>query len=141
MTTPNTATLLCSALLLSALTVRQAQATPAEPPAATEVQAATPQEVNLNLFRNPSIGLEYRRGDVSLHGGAYPTIISRGADGQYDTSWFLRAGVTTYFLGHSFYEQRPSEFYASVSYLRGLNLGRGNAALLETGYRWMVGRG
>ena len=118
----------------------------AAPLAAADDQAlaaarATPQELNLNLFRNPSMGLEYRRGAVSLHGGIYPTVISKDAAGENETTWFVRAGLTTFFLGHAFYGQRPSEFYLSGSYLRGLNLGRGNAALAEAGYRWMVWRG
>lgn len=100
-----------------------------------------PQEVNVNLFRNPSIGLEYRLGNFALHGGLYPTIISTNAAGENQTSWFLRAGVTTFLLPHSFYGQRPSEFYASASYLRGFNHGRGNGALADVGYRWMVWRG
>jgi hypothetical protein len=99
------------------------------------------QELNLNLFRNPSIGLEYRLGPVAAHAGLYPTVISKDAAGKNQTSWFVRAGLTTFFLGHSFYGQRPSEFYLSASYLRGLNQGHGHAALTETGYRWMVWQG
>jgi hypothetical protein len=126
------------------VTTAHAQA-PAAPTTsdATAVSAprGTPQELNFNFFRNPSIGLEYRLGPVAVHGGAYPTVISKNAAGKNETSWFVRAGVTTFFLPHVWNDQRPSEFYASASYLRGLNLGRGNAALLETGYRWMVWRG
>jgi hypothetical protein len=99
------------------------------------------QELNLNAFRNPSIGLEYRRGPVAVHAGLYPTIISSDAMGKYETSWFGRAGATYFFLPQSWYGQRPSEFYVSASYLRGLNLDHGNAALLDVGYRWMIWRG
>ena len=126
-----------------------------KPPAAAAVAAAAPttaapaaapaspplNELNLNLFRSPSIGLEYRRWNVSVHAGAYPTVISRNADGDNETSWFFRAGLTHYFLGHSFYGQRPSEFFFDASYVRGLNLGHENGALLEVGYRWMVWSG
>ena len=101
----------------------------------------TPQELNVNLFRNPSMGLEYRRGFMSVHAGAYPTIISKDAAGDNQTSWFARAGLTAFFLGHSWNGQRPSEFYVSASYLRGFNHGRGNAALTEAGYRWMIWEG
>ena len=104
-------------------------------------ERSTPQELNLNLFRNPSIGLEYRLGDFALHAGMYPTIISTNAAGENQTSWFVRAGLTYFFLGHSWNGQRPSEFYVSGSYLRGLNHGRGNGALLDVGYRWMIWRG
>jgi hypothetical protein len=131
-------------LSASVLTVTLPAPGHAEPVAqATSVEAPRrlPQEVNVNLFRNPSIGLEYRLGDFALHAGAYPTIISKDADGVNETSWFLRAGVTYFLLGHSFYGQRPSEFYVSASYLRGVNHGHGNAVLTDVGYRWMVWQG
>jgi len=99
------------------------------------------QELNVNVFRSPSIGLEYRRGAVSVHGGAYPTIISKDAMGAHQTSWFARAGLTFHFLAHSWYGQRPSELYVSASYLRGLNLDHGNAAIVDLGYRWMIWKG
>ncbi len=118
-----------------------ALATPVEGITATEPQRRRPQEVNVNLFRNPSIGLEYRLGDFALHAGAYPTIISKNAAGENETSWFLRAGLTYFFLGHSFNGQRPSEFYLSASYLRGFNHGHENGALMDVGYRWMAWRG
>ncbi len=95
----------------------------------------------MNLFRNPSIGLEYRIGALALHAGLYPTIISKDSSGTNETSWFGRAGVTAFFAGHSFYRQRPSELYVSASYLRGLNLDHGNAGAAEAGYRWMVWSG
>jgi hypothetical protein len=128
-------------LLLGSSSSAAAQAAPVSEESSLSGAASTRQELNLNLFRNPSIGLEYRLGAFSVHGGFYPTVISKNAAGQNETSWFVRAGLSTFFLGHSFYGQRPSEFYLSGSYLRGLNLGRGNAALVETGYRWMVWQG
>ena len=116
--------------------------TGAEPTTLTEkADTGPPQELNLNLFRNPSIGLEYRRGVFAVHAGVYPTVISKNAAGSNETSWFGRAGITWFFLGHSFAGQRPSEFYLSASYLRGMNLGHQNAALADLGYRWMVWRG
>jgi hypothetical protein len=110
-------------------------------PASTEKSKRLPQELNINLFRNPSMGLEYRLGAFSVHGGAYPTVISQNAAGENETSWFIRAGLSAYFLGHSFYGQRESEFYVSASYMRGLNLGHENGAAIDVGYRWMVWRG
>lgn len=132
-------------LVASAFTLGFPGLAPAAP--GTEVaSAAAPavglqQELNLNLFRNPSIGLEYRLSDFAVHAGMYPTIISEDAAGNNRTTWFVRAGLTWFFLGHSFYGQRPSEFYLSGSYLRGLHHGRGNGAMAEGGYRWMVWRG
>jgi hypothetical protein len=110
-------------------------------PASADEGGRQEQELNVNVFRNPSIGLEYRRGAVALHGGLYPTILSKDAMGTYETSWFARAGLTHFFLPRSWYGQRPSELYVSASYLRGLNLDHGNAALIDVGYRWMVWRG
>jgi hypothetical protein len=104
-------------------------------------QVASADELNVNAFRNPSIGLEYRRGFLAAHAGLYPTILSKDQMGSYETSWFTRAGVTAFFLPKSWYGQRPSEFYVSASYLRGLNLDHGNAALVDVGYRWMGWRG
>ena len=115
------------------------------PELATELRPASQsrpeQELNVNLFRNPSIGVEYRRGSLAVHVGMYPTIISRDADGEYETSWFAKAGVTAFFLGRSLYGQRESEVYVTASYLRGLDHGHGNAAMVDVGYRWMVWRG
>ena len=99
------------------------------------------EELNVNVFRNPSIGLEYRRGPIAVHGGLYPTIISKDAMGEYETSWYVRTGATAFFLPKAWYGKRPSELYVSASYLRGLNLDHGNAALLDVGYRWMVWNG
>ncbi len=126
--------------LLSPMSARAAASL--DPAVAAEAPAPAPkQELNVNLFRNPSIGLEYRLGDFAVHAGLYPTIIGKDAAGANRTSWFARAGLTHFFLGHSFYGQRPSELYVSASYLRGLNLGHGHAALTEVGYRWMVWQG
>ena len=141
MTKPATQLALTASLLTNLWSVGARAAAPAAQAALAEAPRTTPQELNLNLFRSPSIGIEYRRGDLAVHGGIYPTIISQDAAGKNETTWFVRAGLTTFFLGHSFYGQRPSEFYLSGSYLRGLNLGRGHAALAETGYRWMVWQG
>jgi hypothetical protein len=131
-------------LIASALTMTlpaDLHAAPAEEVTSLASARRPPQELNINLFRNPSIGIEYRLGDLALHAGMYPTIISKNAAGDNETSWFLRAGLTCFFLGHAFNGQRPSELYVSGSYLRGFNLGRGNAALVDVGYRWMVWRG
>jgi hypothetical protein len=132
-------TLTASTLIL-ALSA-SARAAPAEQITFVESARRPPQEINVNLFRNPSIGLEYRLGDFALHAGVYPTIISKNAEGINETSWFLRAGLSYFLLGHSFYGQRPSEFYLSGSYLRGFNHGHGNAALADAGYRWMIWHG
>lgn len=94
-------------------------------------------ELSINGFRNPSIGLEYRHKQLSVHGGYYVTNFT-----QNTTTQFAKAGVTYWFLpiGN---KDIPSSFYAGVSYLRGLNRdyeGK-NAMSAEVGYRWMIWKG
>jgi hypothetical protein len=115
----------------------------AEPgPTAVSARRDTPgQELSINLFRNPSIGLEYRLGDVSIHLGGYPTkILPKDADGAYPTTWFARTGVSYYFLPAVLFGERASEAYVSGSYLFPLGDG-GHAALVDVGYRLMLWRG
>ncbi|WP_266363528.1 hypothetical protein [Tellurirhabdus rosea] len=99
------------------------------------------QELAVNAFRNPSVGLEYRHRQVSVHGGYYPTIISQEA-GRNVTTSFVRAGVSVWYLPVG-QRQNPSSFYSSVSYLRGLDRDYDgtNAVLLDTGFRWMIWQG
>lgn len=94
-------------------------------------------EISINAFRNPSIGLEYRRDRVSVHAGYYVTALTPNI-----TTKFAKTGLTYWFLPVGQHEN-PSSFYASVSYLRGLNLEyeHQNAASAEVGFRWMVWRG
>lgn len=94
-------------------------------------------EISVNAFRNPSIGLEYRRSQVSIHAGYYITALTPGV-----TTKFAKTGLTYWFLPVG-QRENPSSFYASVSYLRGLNLEykNQNAASAEIGFRWMVWRG
>jgi hypothetical protein len=95
------------------------------------------RELSVNLFRNPSIGLEYRYRHVSVHAGYYVTNF------ESNTTWqFVKTGVTCWFLpvGH---KENPSSFYAQLSYLRGLNRDyKGlNASALDIGFRWIIWKG
>lgn len=94
-------------------------------------------ELSVNGFRAPSIGLEYRHRAVSVHGGYYLTNFERNV-----TTRFVKVGLTGWFLPVG-RRENPSSFYASVSYLRGLNRDyeAQNAASAEVGFRWMVWRG
>ncbi|WP_375448054.1 DUF4267 domain-containing protein [uncultured Fibrella sp.] len=94
-------------------------------------------EVIINAFRAPSIGLEYRHRAVSIHGGYYLTNLTPNV-----TTRFVKVGLTGWFLPVG-QRENPSSFYASLSYLRGLNLDYElqNAASAEVGFRWMVWRG
>ncbi|MFN8343692.1 MAG: hypothetical protein U0X91_01735 [Spirosomataceae bacterium] len=94
-------------------------------------------EISLNGFRNPSIGIEYRRHQLSFHAGYYITALQAGV-----TTKFLKTGITAWFLPLG-KKENPSSFYAGASYLRGINLeyNKENALGLEAGFRWMVWKG
>ena len=94
-------------------------------------------ELSVNGFRNPSIGLEYRYQHISEHAGYYITAFESGV-----TTKFLKTGLTAWFLPVG-KKENPSSFYAGVSYLRGLNLDYKdeNALGMEAGFRWMVWKG
>lgn len=111
---------LLAALLITASATVQAQSpsavksadTLAPSPSATRDGQAVPQRLTLNLFRNPSIGAEYRTGNLAFHLGAYTTIISQNEQGESVATWFVKAGAT--YWATEFY-------YVSASYLYGLN--------------------
>ncbi len=93
--------------------------------------------LSINAFRNPSIGLEYQRNQVSIHAGYYITAFESGV-----TTKFLKAGLTYWFLPVG-KKEIPSSFYAGASYLRGINLDykNENALAMEAGFRWYVWKG
>jgi hypothetical protein len=97
----------------------------------------------LNGFRAPSMGLEYRLGMVSVHAGAYPTIINdEGLRGTAGTTWFAKAGVTVWFLPLPIMGDERSSFNAGTSYLNDFGAqGWGHSAQLEAGFRWVVFEG
>ncbi len=95
------------------------------------------QELSVNGFRNPSIGLEYRYKHLSVHGGYYITNFTENT-----TTQFIKAGVTYWFLPVD-KKEIPSSFYTGISYLRGINRdydGK-NAVAAEAGFRWMIWKG
>lgn len=94
-------------------------------------------EISVNGFRSPSMGLEYRHQNVSVHAGYYLTAFNKG-----NTTKFFKTGVTVWFLPVG-KQENPSSFYAGASYMRGLNLNykNENALGLEGGFRWMVWKG
>ena len=100
-------------------------------------QQLSRNEISINGFRNPSIGLEYRRNHVSVHAGYYPTNFTAGV-----TTSFIRTGLTYWFLPVG-KRPNPSSFYASASYVRGLDRdyeGK-NGLMGEAVFRWMVWKG
>ena len=97
----------------------------------------TTQELSINGFRNPSIGLEYRYHLASVHAGYYPTNFESGV-----TTTFIRTGLTLWLLPVG-KKDIPSSFYVSTSYLRGLSRDykNENALIADAGFRWMIWKG
>lgn len=103
----------------------------------SQAQSRFPEhEISINGFRNPSIGLEYRHYNVSVHTGYYLTAL----DGV--TTNFWKTGATLWFapVGK---KENPSSFYAQVSHLYGLNEDyKGvNAGSVDVGFRWTIWKG
>ncbi len=94
-------------------------------------------EISINGFRNPSIGMEYRLHQLSVHAGYYPTAFASG-----ETTSFVKTGFTLWFLPVG-KKENPSSFYSGVSYLRGLSreYENKNAVAIEAGFRWMIWNG
>ena len=94
-------------------------------------------ELSINGFRNPSIGLEYRHQQVSIHAGYYTTAFAAG-----EFTNFIKAGVSYWFAPVD-KKEIPSSFYAGASYLRGINRAyeNKNALGVEAGFRWMIWKG
>ena len=94
-------------------------------------------EFSINGFRNPSIGLEYHRYQVSVHAGYYTTAFKKG---EYTN--FIKTGVTYWFAPID-NKEIPSSFYAGAAYLRGLtrDYKNVNAVAVEAGFRWMIWKG
>jgi hypothetical protein len=104
----------------------------------THAQSRFPKnQLSINAFRNPSIGLEYHRKQVSVHGGYYVTNFESGV-----TTEFLKAGVSYWFLPWG-KQEVPSSLYIGSSYLRGLtrDYKDQNAVAFEAGARFVVWKG
>ena len=94
-------------------------------------------ELSINGFRNPSIGLEYLHFHVSVHTGYYTTAFKSG---EYTN--FAKTGLTYWFLPVD-KKEIPSSFYVGASYMRGLtrDYKDKNAVAMEAGFRWMIWKG
>lgn len=99
------------------------------------------EELSFNGFRNPSIGLEYRKNQFSIHGGYYTTNFEENI-----TTKFYKAGGSYWFFPNDFSFDKsgnPSSFYIGASYGSGINLdykGK-DTFMLESGYKWFVWKG
>jgi hypothetical protein len=119
----------------------------------SQVSEAPPQpprrQVSVHAFRSPSIGVEVRDGFLALHVGAFPLIVDADAEAEPRTTWFLKTGLTAYFLRYDLGSGRPSSLFASVSLVQGLNhawnVGRsvtkGTGVHGELGLVWAAWRG
>ena len=94
-------------------------------------------QLSINAFRNPSLGLEYHHRQLSIHGGYYPTNFKRAV-----TTEFLKTGISYWLLSWG-KQAIPSSFYIGSSYLRGLtrDYKYQNAIAFEAGARFMVWKG
>ncbi len=107
------------------------------------------RSVVLHAFRSPSMGVEVRQGVLGLHVGLFPLIVDRGPDGEPRTTWFVKAGVTAYFLRFDLGSGRPSSLFASAALVQGLNnawdvttsVTRGSGVHGEVGVLWAAWRG
>lgn len=95
------------------------------------------KEFSINGYRNPSVGVEFRIRQISLHAGYYPSNFEAGV-----TTDFFKAGTTIWFLPVG-KKENPSSFYAGADYLRGLSFDykQKNAVGVEAGFRWMIWKG
>lgn len=95
------------------------------------------KEFSINGYRNPSVGVEFRIRQISLHAGYYPSNFEAGV-----TTDFFKAGTTVWFLPVG-KKENPSSFYAGADYLRGLSFDykQRNAVGVEAGFRWMIWKG
>jgi hypothetical protein len=93
--------------------------------------------LSINTFRNPSIGIEYQKKQLSVHAGYYPTNFEKNV-----TTEFLKTGITFWLLAVD-KKELPSSFYFGTSYLRGLtrDYENKNAFALEAGFRWYIWKG
>lgn len=100
-------------------------------------QSLSKNELSINAFRSPSIGLEYRHKQLSYHAGYYLTAFK-----PEQTTNFFKAGVTYWFLPVG-KKENPSSFFAGASYMRGFNYDykNKNALGVEAGFRWMMWKG
>lgn len=98
------------------------------------------EEFSLNFFRAPSIGGEYRKGQVSVHVGYYVTNFDPGI-----TTEFYKLGMGYWFLPKDlgFDTNQPSSFYTYLSYGKGVNLEyqKKDTMMYELGYRFVFWRG
>lgn len=132
------------ALLPLVLTLSLAAAPEPAPP-----EPGADRELIIHAFRSPSMGLEVRDSFLGFHVGLYPTAIDENAAGESRTTWFVKFGLTAYFLGFDTGSGRLSSPFVSLSLAQGLNnawdvsdsITGGSGVMLDVGFRWAAWRG
>ena len=117
--------------------------------APTTARAAPDREIIVHGFRAPSTGVELREGVIGFHVGFYPTTLDKAPDGDDRTTWFLKTGLTVYFLGFDLGSGRDSSPYVGLSLVQGLgnewdvskSTTTGAGGTFEAGFRWAVYEG
>lgn len=107
------------------------------------------RELMIHGFRSPSTGIELRESFLGFHVGLYPTTIDENAAGESRTTWFLKFGLTAYFLGFDTGSGRESSPFVGVSLVQGLNndwdvsesVTGGTGVMFDAGFRWAAWRG
>lgn len=107
------------------------------------------REIILHAFRAPSTGVEFREGFLGLHVGLYPAIVDKNDRGAARTTWFLKTGLTAYFLGFDTGSGRNSSPYVSLSLVQGFgnawdvtrSVTEGTGVAVDAGFRWAAWRG
>lgn len=144
-----------NAIALLLLLSQAPSSTPATTPTETAVAlpvvppAAPLRQLTVHGFRSPSIGVELREGFFAFHVGLFPLIVDASESGEARTTWFLKTGVTAYFLRYDLGSGRPSSLFASVSLVQGLNnawdvnrsVTHGTGVHGELGLVWAAWRG
>jgi hypothetical protein len=148
---------LAAALVRSAPVVNAASRTPMWAAAlvlglvlpAGPAAAGPDRELIVHGFRAPSTGVELRQGVLGFHVGLYPTTIDHASNGDSRTTWFLKTGLTAYFLGFDTGSGRDSSPYVGLSLVQGLgndwdvsrSTKTGAGGIVEAGFRWAVYEG
>lgn len=116
---------------------------------ASSALARPDREIMVHGFRAPSTGVELRQGVLGFHIGLYPTTIDEGSDGEPRTTWFIKTGLTAYFLGFDAGSGRDSSPYVGLSLVQGLgnawdvsrSATTGAGGIVEAGFRWAAYEG
>lgn len=96
-------------------------------------------ETSVNLFRNPSMGIEKRVDQISIHIGFYPTVVSKNAEGKNENTSFIKVGMSFWYLPWGD-KLIPSSLFSTFSFVHGLSRSyKGqNGFMVETGSRVMI---